>query len=100
MGGPPTTYLPTMLLTLVRRVSAKLPYNHFLFRVNPQHTKAEIREYLEKVYNVKVARITTSISLGAWGRKGRVVVASARTRRLPRRHSRALAPPPAGRAPL
>ena len=65
MGGPPTTYLPTMLLTLVRRVSAKLPYNHFLFRVNPQHTKAEIREYLEKVYNVKVARITTSISLGA-----------------------------------
>ena len=66
MGGPPTTYLPTMLLTLVRRVSAKLPYNHFLFRVNPQHTKAEIREYLEKVYNVKVARITTSISLGAW----------------------------------
>ena len=68
MGGPPTTYLPTMLLTLVRRVSSKLPYNHFLFRVAPQHTKAEIREYLEKVYSVKVARITTSISLGAWAR--------------------------------
>ena len=63
----PTTYLPTMLLTMVRRVSAQLPYNQFLFRVAPKHTKAELREYLEKVYNVKVARITTSISLGASG---------------------------------
>ena len=56
-----------MLLTMVRRVSAQLPYNQFLFRVAPRHTKAELREYLEKVYNVKVARITTSISLGASG---------------------------------
>jgi len=32
--------------------------------VAPKHAKSEIKEYLEKVYNVKVARITTSISLG------------------------------------
>ena len=32
---------------------------------SPKHTKSEIREYLEKVYNVKVARVTTSITLGA-----------------------------------
>lgn len=66
MGRKPSTvFLPEMALTLVRRVTAKLPYNHFLFRVDPKHTKAEIREYLTKVYSVDVARITTSVSLGA-----------------------------------
>jgi hypothetical protein len=59
-----TVFLPQMALTLVRRVTARLPYNHYLFRADPKHTKHEVREYLEKVYNVKVARITTSISLG------------------------------------
>jgi hypothetical protein len=94
--APSIIYLPTMALTMVRRVTAKLPYNHFLFRCvreqrhylrgagvsrltprpppvlspflnsqSPKHTKSEIREYLEKVYNVKVARVTTSITLGA-----------------------------------
>ena len=57
-------YLPELSLTLVRRVSARLPYNHFLFRTEASTTKHEVREYLEKVYNVKVARITTSVSLG------------------------------------
>ena len=62
--APGIVHFPEMSLTLVRRVSAKLPYNHFLFRVDPRHTKAELREYLTKVYNVNVARITTAISLG------------------------------------
>lgn len=62
--SPTLIYLPTMSMTLVRRVSAHLPYNHYLFRVAPKHTKAEIKEYLEKVYNVSVARVTTSISMG------------------------------------
>ena len=53
-----------MSLTLVRRVTATLPYNHFLFRCEPKWTKNEIKEYLEKVYKVNVARIATSISLG------------------------------------
>lgn len=61
---PSIVHLPEMALTMVRRVTAKLPFNHYLFRVDPKYTKNEIQEYLEKVYNVKVSNITTSISLG------------------------------------
>jgi ribosomal protein L23 len=57
-------HFPEMALTLVRRASAKLPYNHFVFRTEPKWTKFEIKEYLEKVYNVKVDSITTNISQG------------------------------------
>ena len=57
-------HLPEMALTLVRRVTARLPYNHFLFRTSPRVTKHEVREYLEKVYDVRVARVTSSVSLG------------------------------------
>jgi ribosomal protein L23 len=64
MSSQRIVYLPELSLTLVRRVSARLPYNHFLFRTDASTTKHEVKEYLEKVYNVKVARITTSISLG------------------------------------
>ena len=63
----PLTFFPQMSVTLVRRVTARMPYNHFLFRVDPKYTKADIREYLTKVYGVDVARVTTSISLGAFG---------------------------------
>ncbi len=62
-----TVFLPQMALTLVRRVTARLPYNHYLFRADPKYTKHDVREYLEKVYNVKVSRVTTSISLGEEG---------------------------------
>jgi len=57
-------FLPELALTLVRRVTSRLPFNHYLFRTNPSTTKHEVKEYLEKVYNVKVAKITTSVSLG------------------------------------
>ena len=57
-------YLPDLSSTLVRRVTSRLPFNHYLFRTNPSTTKHEVKEYLEKVYNVKVAKITTSVSLG------------------------------------
>lgn len=62
---PNVVHFPEMALTLVRRVTARLPHNHFLFRTDPRWTKSEIREYLEKVYSVHVARIATTISLGA-----------------------------------
>ena len=62
--APNTVFFPEMALTLVRRVSTRLPYNNYLFRTDKHWTKAEIREYLEKVYSVRVARIATSISLG------------------------------------
>jgi ribosomal protein L23 len=65
--APSLVHLPEMALTLVRRTTAKLPYNHFLFRTDTRWTKGEIKEYLEKVYSVKVARIATAISLGACG---------------------------------
>lgn len=57
-------YLPEMAITMVRRTTAKLPYNHFLFRTEPKWTKLEIKEYLQKIYGVKVARIATSVQLG------------------------------------
>jgi ribosomal protein L23 len=66
MGGRPgIVFLPEMALTLVRRATAKLPPHHYLFRTTPKWTKLEIKEYLEKVYGVKVARLSTSISQGA-----------------------------------
>lgn len=63
-GRATVVHLPEMALTLVRRVTARLPYNHFLFRAAPSVTKAEVREYVDKVYGVTAARITTSLSLG------------------------------------
>lgn len=63
-GRATVVHLPEMALTLVRRVTARLPYNHFLFRAAPSVTKAEVREYIDKVYGVTAARITTSIALG------------------------------------
>jgi ribosomal protein L23 len=62
--APRFVFLPEMAMTLVRRVTARLPHNHYLFRVDPKYTKSEVREYLEKVYDVKVGLVTTSISLG------------------------------------
>lgn len=62
---PHLVYFPEMALTLVRRMTARLPYNHFMFRTELKWTKNEIKEYLTKVYSVKVARITTYISAGA-----------------------------------
>jgi ribosomal protein L23 len=62
---PSAVHFPEMALTLVRRVTAKLPYNHFLFRTEPKWTKTEIKEYLQKIYDVRVARVATYISPGA-----------------------------------
>lgn len=59
-------YLPNMSLTLVRRATASLPRNSYLFRCDPKYTKLEIKEYLEKVYGVSVAAVNTSNSLGVW----------------------------------
>ena len=53
-----------MALTLVRRASAKLPKNNYVFRCDPKYSKLEIREYLEKVYGVSVARVATVNRLG------------------------------------
>lgn len=52
-------WLPNMTMTLVRRTSAKLPRNNFIFRTTPEVTKPEIKEYLAKVYGVRATRIST-----------------------------------------
>lgn len=57
-------WFPEMSLTLVRRASADLPKGNFIFRTDPKWTKPEIREYLEKVYNIKVERVATINYLG------------------------------------
>jgi hypothetical protein len=59
-------FFPNMALTLVRRSTAKLPKNMYMFRCDPKYTKSEIREYLEKVYGVNVASVNTINYLGAW----------------------------------
>lgn len=59
-----------MALTLVRRATAELPRNTFLFRCDPKYTKLEIKEYLQKVYSVKVASVATINSLGKLRRSG------------------------------
>ncbi len=61
------TLFPNMALTLVRRAPAELPRNTFLFRCDPKYTKLEIKEYLQKVYSVKVASVATINSLGGFG---------------------------------
>ena len=64
------THFPNMALTLVRRATADLPKNTYLFRCDPKYTKLEIKEYLQKVYNVTVANVSTINSLGT-SRAGR-----------------------------
>lgn len=61
---PSLIFFPEMALTLVRRASSKLPFNHYLFKTDPKWTKNEIKEYLQKIYGVKVARITTYVTQG------------------------------------
>lgn len=63
-------WFPNMSLTLVRRSTAKLPKNMYMFRCDPKYTKLEIKEYLTKVYGVSVASVNTVNMLGEcapWG---------------------------------
>ena len=68
------SFFPNMALTLVRRATAELPKNTYLFRCDPKYTKLEIKEYLQKLYNVKVASVATINSLGACGVVPRAVL--------------------------
>lgn len=57
---------PEMAIALVRRASARLPRNHFIFRTDPKWTKQEIKEYLQKVYEMDVERVATINYLGEY----------------------------------
>ncbi len=78
---PTRIHFPEMALTLVRRASAQLPYNHYLFRTEPKWTKLEIKEYLGKVYGIRTARIATYIAPGENG-GGLVEIAPSACRRV------------------
>jgi ribosomal protein L23 len=59
MPVPKQVWLPELQLALVRRATARLPRNTFVFRTQPKWTKPEIRQFLEKAYGVNVVRIAT-----------------------------------------
>ena len=61
-----------------------------MLRTDPKWTKAEIREYLLKVYGVRIARIATYIAAGACAATAR----AAAIRALPPPLGRARPPPP------
>ena len=45
--------------------------NQVVLRVHPQANKVEIRQAVERVFNVKVADVRTSSVMGKWKRMGR-----------------------------
>ena len=51
--------LPEIQLTLIRRATARMPRNNYVFRTAPKWTKPEIKQFLQKAYGVKVARVAT-----------------------------------------
>lgn len=63
-GGPQLrVFLPNFWLKLIRPVHEQPP-NIVQFACSMEMTKYDIRNYLEKIYNVKVADIRTRIALG------------------------------------
>lgn len=58
-------WMPTMPMTLVsaRNATASMPARA-TFRVLPQMTKHEIKEYLQKIYNLPVKKVNTMNYMG------------------------------------
>lgn len=56
-------WFPSMFMRLVSLNTAKTP-NQAMLRVSPKMTKTEIKEYLFKIYNVTVTKISTTLFLG------------------------------------
>jgi large subunit ribosomal protein L23 len=65
----PRAFLGNNLMTMVKRPD-KLAKNKVVFKVNPKMTKHEIKEYLTKVYQVKVKKVNTMIYEGKLKRAG------------------------------
>ncbi|XP_018336724.1 probable 39S ribosomal protein L23, mitochondrial [Agrilus planipennis] len=63
-GGPQLrVFLPNFWLKLVR-TEQKQPQNVVQFQCSMEMTKHDIRNYLEKIYNVTVVDVRTRIALG------------------------------------
>lgn len=68
-------FLPNFWMKLVRHTPKQLP-NIVHFQCSMEMTKFDIKNYLEKIYNVPVVQVRTNISLGRFRRdigKGYVV---------------------------
>ncbi|XP_062511490.1 large ribosomal subunit protein uL23m-like [Corticium candelabrum] len=56
-------FLPSWYIKLVRP-GVDLPDNEVMFHVPLKMTKLDIRNYLEKIYDIRVAKVNTRIQLG------------------------------------
>lgn len=54
-------WFPEIQMTLVRRATARLPRNSFVFRTASKWTKPEIKQFLQAAYGVRVVRVATVI---------------------------------------
>jgi large subunit ribosomal protein L23 len=63
---PPTDVVRAVLQT--EKAARLAPHGQYLLDVAPDVDKAEIRSAVEKLFNVKVTRVTTQITHGKWRR--------------------------------
>ena len=52
-------FLPNFWMKIVKNKHMKLPPNHVVFQVSPEMTKLDVKNYLEKIYNVPVYHVMT-----------------------------------------
>lgn len=52
------------MILLLKNIKDVKPEGPYEFRVEPSMTKIEIKEYLEKIYKVKVTEVHTANYLG------------------------------------
>lgn len=52
-------FLPNFWMKIVKNKHAKLPPNHVQFQVSPEMTRLDVKNYLEKIYNVPVYHVYT-----------------------------------------
>ena len=51
-------------MKIVRNKNAKVPPNIVSFQVSPEMTRIDVKNYLEKIYNVPVMNVKTKIVTG------------------------------------
>ena len=57
-------FLPNFWMKIVKNKNAKVPPNIVSFEVSPEMTRIDVKNYLEKIYNVPVMNVKTHIVPG------------------------------------
>lgn len=57
------------MILLLKNIKDVKPEGPYEFRVEPSMTKIEIKEYLEKIYKVKVTEVHTANYLGIYNNR-------------------------------